>query len=170
MYHIKNDIRDNIFQNISRLSEDDIFKFKFTGPFNIGKSITLLEYSRTNRNAFYFNLKVWSNKDDRDRYIILQEEFSRVSKELFDDIQKEINSNNSDGKKPIDSLINIMKILSNSKNIHKFIFILDQYKYTTFPLGLARELDKLDNKKIKFVYCSSINNKKMKDECIIILQ
>ena len=166
MYHIKNDIRDNIFQNISRLSEDDIFKFKFTGPFNIGKSITLLEYSRTNRNAFYFNLKVWSNKDDRDRYIILQEEFSRVSKELFDDIQKEINSNYSDGKKPIDSLINIMKILSNSKNIHKFIFIFDQYKYTTFPLDLARELDKLDNKKIKFVYCSSINNKKMKDECI----
>ena len=155
--------RKIIFKNINSLFNDNRIKFKFTGPFNIGKSITLLQYSRLNDNVFYINLKVLSNKEERDCYMILLEEFSRA-KYFNDYIYKNIiEPSYEKGKNPIESLLEIMKYLSDKSCI--YIFIFDQYKTNSFTPA-QEDLIKSMNKNIKIVYCSSINNKNIKDECI----
>ena len=155
--------RKIIFKNINALDNCNCIKFKFTGPFNIGKSITLLQYSRLNDNVFYINLKVLSNKEERDCYMILLEEFSRA-KHFNDYIYKNIiEPSYEKGKNPIESLLEIMKYLSGKSYI--YIFIFDQYKTNSFTPS-QEDLIKSMNKNIKIVYCSSINNKNIKDECI----
>ena len=69
--------------NLAILHFHSLDCFKFTGPFNIGKSVTLLEYCRTSDSAFYINLKILTNKPIYDCYSILQEEFSRISLNLL---------------------------------------------------------------------------------------
>ena len=158
-----NDTREQIFKNINHLLSSDFKTFKFTGPFNIGKSITLLQYSRLNEDVFYINLKLLSTKQERDCYLLLQEEFSRINNSYFEMIQEKIISSYKIGKKPIDLILEIMQDLS--KLFLTFIFIFDQYKINSFTPGYRLKLEEL-NTNIKIVYCSSINNTNMKDECI----
>ena len=116
--------REIIFKNINSLVNSNCIKFKFTGPFNIGKSITLLQYSRLNDDVFYINLKVLSNKEERDCYMILLEEFSRA-RDFNDYIYKNIiEPSYEKGKNPIEALLEIMKYLSGK--IFKYIFIFDK--------------------------------------------
>ena len=161
--YLNNDIRKKIFDNLNILWNSNCKKFKFTGPFNIGKSLTLLQFSRVNEDVFYFNLKVLLNKQERDCYIILLEEFSRINEYYFNSIQNIIKSNYLKGTNPIDLLYQIMGYLSNSLAI--FIFIFDQYKDSSFSTELKENLNNLSNK-IKIVYCSSINNSNIQRECI----
>ena len=87
-----NEVREEIFNNIFLLQgSSELETFKFTGPFNIGKTITLLELCRTTHNAFYLNLKYLTINSFRDCYIMLQEEFSRIVPEIFAEIQEIIN-------------------------------------------------------------------------------
>ena len=73
-----NETRNDIMSKMLMLQNTSLNTFKFTGPFNIGKSITLLEYCRTCENAFYINLKLLSRKPLYDCYAILKEEFARI--------------------------------------------------------------------------------------------
>ena len=155
--------RKKIFKNINSLDNPNCIKFKFTGPFNIGKSITLLQYSRLNDDVFYINLKVLSNKEERDCYMILLEEFSRA-RDFNNYIYKNIiEPSYEKGKNPIEALLEIMKYLSGK--FFTYIFIFDQYKTNSFT-PLQEELIKKLEKNIKIVYCSSINNKNIRYECI----
>ena len=158
----KTETRKKIFMNLYKLSSSTLKKFKFTGPFNIGKSITLLQYSRLNENVFYINLKVLKvlyNESERDCYILLKEEFSRISKFVFDTIQETIDKNYKEGTDPIDLIFIIIDTLSKSSMI--FVFIFDQYKNNSFSPIHQQQLENLSNN-IKIVYCSSINNYNIK--------
>ena len=159
--HTKN--RQNILNNLKILFTSDCTKFKFTGPFNIGKSITLLHFSRLGRNIFYFNLKVLSNENLYDCYNIMIEEFSRIHKKYYDTIMNTIKLSYQKGETPIRCIYDIMSFLSGFNII--FIFIFDHYKSNSFDLSLLEKLDKME-KNIKIVYCSCINNKNIRDECL----
>jgi len=147
---IMNDTREQIFKNINHLLSSDFKTFKFTGPFNIGKSITLLQYSRMNEDVFYINLKFLSTKQERDCYLLLQEEFSRINNSYFEMIQEKIISSYKIGKKPIDLILEIMQDLS--KLFLTFIFIFDQYKINSFTPGYRLKLEEL-NTNIKIENC-----------------
>ena len=56
--YVENDIRKTIYNNLNIVHFEKVKTFKFTGPFSIGKSITLLQFCRTTENAFYLNLKI----------------------------------------------------------------------------------------------------------------
>ena len=160
-----NETRKEILGNMLNLQTSSLNTFKFTGPLNTGKSITLLEYSRTCENAFYINLKILKNKPIYDCYTILQEEFSRISEQLFEIIQNIIKSNYTLNTPPLNLIVIIMDILKNEKQYGQFLFALDQYKEDIFSLDLLTKLkEKRDN--IKIVYCSSINEKKIRFECL----
>ena len=159
----KTNTREIIFKNLDKLLDNKCNKFKFTGPFNIGKSLTLLQYSRINEDVFYFNLKVLSNKSEYDCYMILIEEFSRINPNFHDTIISKISSYYQQGKKPLNLLYDIMKDLSGYGFM--FIFIFDQFKSNSFTVDIREKFEKLNNN-IKIVYCSSINNKSIRDECL----
>ena len=108
-------------------ASSELETFKFTGPFNIGKTITLLELSRTTHNVFYLNLKYLTIKSFRDCYIMLQEEFSRMSPDIFAEIQEIINYRYSICTEPLDLIFIIMDVLFKNKK---------QYKYITFRLDI----------------------------------
>ena len=144
-------IRKIIFENLNNLFSSQCTKFKFTGPFNIGKSITLLQYSRLNEDVFYFNLKVLSNKSDYDCYMILIEEFSRIDGKFYKSVIDIIESNYNKGEKPLNVLFNIMIHLSGYNIV--FIFIFDQYKSNSFSIGLKEKLEKLSSIKFQYKNC-----------------
>ena len=157
--------RELIFQNLNILMDDsEIKNFKFTGPFSIGKSITLLRFSRMASNIIYINLKLFMTKNEWECFSALQEEFQRISPYLFDDVQKKIGEEYKKGEKPLNALYNIIKFIisENTKN-PIFVLILDQYK-ESFEINKIKALE--EEKNINIVYCSSINNKDMRDNCI----
>ena len=162
-----NDIRQEIFNNIISLqSSNDLQTFKFTGPFNIGKSITLLEYSRTTDNSFYINLKCLKNKSIKDSYLMLQEEFARISScDIFKEIQGIIKSNYYKYTEPIDLIIIIMKYLFEKRTNYNFLFIFDQFKEDYFSYNQKKYLEQ-EKFNLKLIYCSSINENKMRIECL----
>ena len=158
--------RNKIYKNLDKLSSTNCTKFKFTGPFNIGKSLTLLQYSRIYQDVFYINLKVLKLlfvESETDCYLLLKEEFSRINKTHFDAIQKLINEKYKEGTNPTDLIFKIIDTLSASSMT--FLFIFDQYKSNSFPIIYQEKLEKLNNN-IKIVYCSSINNYSIRKECI----
>ena len=57
-----------------------------------------------------------------------------------------------------------MEYLSKYENNY-FLFVLDQYKTKYFGLHLKLKLEGLPNN-IKIVYCSSINDNSMKEQCL----
>ena len=86
--YIYNDVRKTIFANLLTVHFNIKIKtYKFTGPFSIGKSITLLQYCRILENAFYLNIKVLKKVSEIESYSILREEFSKINKIYFKDIQ-----------------------------------------------------------------------------------
>ena len=160
-----NEVREEIFNNIFLLQgSSELETFKFTGPFNIGKTITLLELCRTTHNAFYLNLKYLTINSFRDCYIMLQEEFSRIVPEIFAEIQEIINYRYSIYTKPLDLIFIIMDVLFKEKKQYNFVFVFDQYKEDIFSYNK----DNLKKYKgnIKIVYCSSINDNKIRGECL----
>ena len=139
--------------------------FKFTGPFSIGKSITLIQYCRTFENAFYLNLKILKKKSEIQSYLMLKEEFCRASYEYFNEIQNLIEKYYYQSLEPIEAIANIMEYLSNKYNNNNFLFVLDQYKAKFLNRNIEIKISKL-NKNIKIIYCSSINDNIIRDECL----
>ena len=162
-----NDIRQEIFSNILSLHcSNELQTFKFTGPFNIGKSITLLEYCRTTHNSFYINLKYLLRKSIKDSYLMLQEEFARISSnDIFKEIQGIIKSNYSKSTEPLNLIIIIMKYLFEKRTNYNFTFIFDQFKEDYFSYNQKQYLAQ-EKYNLKTVYCSSINENKMRTECL----
>lgn len=162
-----NDVRKEIFNNIlSMHNSNKLHTFKFTGPFNIGKSITLLEYCRTTHDSFYLNLKCLINKSIKDSYLMIQEEFARISSnEIFKKIQDIIIFNYSKSTDPLNLIIIIMKSLFEEEKENNFSFIFDQFKEDFFSYNQKKYLEEVKSN-IKIVYCSSINENKIRIECL----
>ena len=160
----ENEIRSSIFNNLNLLHYGNLQTYKFTGPYSIGKSITLLRFCRLRDNAFYINLKLLNTKKGKEKYKILKEEFARISETFFNDIQALINNNYYKDVEAIETVIDIMEYLGKFKNFN-LLFALDQYKSKYFDLCLQLRLENLSNN-IKLVYCSSINDNTMKKECL----
>ena len=164
--YMTNDIRNEIFSNILSLQTSyELETFKFTGPFNIGKTITLLEYCRTTNNAFYLNLKYLTIKSLKDSYIMLREEFSRIAPDIFQEIQDIIKDHYSIFTPALDLIFIIMEVFFKQKKQYNFLFIFDQYKEDIFSNKIKEYLKKI-NDNIKIVYCSSINENKIRKECL----
>ena len=69
----KNKLRTEIFNNILLLRDiKTIKKYKITGPFATGKSMTLFFFSRFYKNVIYINLKVLkSNNNDSKKCLVI---------------------------------------------------------------------------------------------------
>lgn len=166
----QNDIRKTIYYNLVNLRTSNNLKtFKLTGPSSIGKSITLFKISHSCCNMAYINLKVMNKYKDNFNtlYRIILSELERfyISDYLneFNDLIKKNYENDSSYSK---LLVNIMKFLDSNikEEIRNFVFIFDKFKTKYIEDEFLEEIKKM--KKIKIVQCSSINDKKMREECI----
>ena len=155
-------IRQNIEGNLNNLLLDDINEFKFTGPCSIGKSITLLNFCRQMENAFYLNLKLINNKPRKESYMILKEEFSNVDNDLFPEIKDIIERDYYKDFLPFQTILKLIDFFIAKKIFAIFVFDQSKEKYNS---NLFYDKIIKSGSNIKVVLCSSINDKKMRDEC-----
>ena len=166
----KNILRKEIFRYILQLKNlNECQKYKITGPFSTGKSMTLFIFSRLYQNVIYINLKVLNkNKDDYKKCLrIIFSECSRVvlNKGIFEGkialLKVEDNV--------LKQLLYIIEIILESTKSN-LILILDQFKSENieYEPNFLKKLEELLQKKenFKIVFCSSINDKKVRDEVI----
>ena len=161
-----NEIRNQILVNMINMREDDKLNiFKFTGPSSIGKSFTLLRFSRVCFNMAYINLKVLQNlKND------LEESYKMIIHELerfqigtnLDNLNKIIKSSYENNNSYCELLLNIMEFLNEINLVS--IFIFDQFKDKYIEVGFIQKIKAFKN--INIVQCSSINDKNIRKECI----
>ena len=146
---------------------------KITGTTCIGKSTTLLKFSRNNMNILYFNLKYFREQEKKNNYVNIINTFIEECKRLYlkkDNLIEQLNYFfvNSLGNNYIKILIGFINIIKNDE----VIIILDQFKNKdeSYHLILC-ELEKIkrENLKTKFIICSSINEYEIKDEIIKVL-
>jgi hypothetical protein len=162
--YIESKTRTQIFNNLYRLFIPGIKKFQITGPYSNGKSITLLYFCRKNQYAFYLNLKIITKKPRKDAFSILMEEFSNVDKKIYPEIQKIINNNYYENLQPIETIVKIIEFFSLKKI--RVIFVFDQHKikyYSPYQYLYGLIINSSEN--IKLVFCSSINDHKIREEC-----
>ena len=124
--YIESKTRREIFANMLMLNSPGIKKFQITGPYSIGKSITLLYFCRMTSNSFYLNLKIISEKSRKESFSILMEEFSNVDKSLYPQIKEILNNNYFQDLTPIEAIVNIINFFS--LNNIRAIFVFDQHK------------------------------------------
>ena len=150
---------------------ETIKKYKITGPYACGKSMTIFRISRITSNIIYINLRTLKeNATNKDKCIkIILSECLRIDLNL-DDFKKKYEkvniSNNVFG-----FLIEILEIiLELSTEI--IILILDQYKsiYFSCEKGFMNKINNLMNKNLKLVICSSINDNEIRDAFLPTLQ
>jgi len=165
--------REQIFENVTILNNyKNIKKYKITGPFATGKSMTLFKISKSFFNIIYINLKMIKKYiDNYYKFLeILFEESSRVilsvekQKEFKDEIKK-INFTKSN----LYILIQVLKLFLKLNSGYNIILILDQFKKKNIDYDSAfgqqiKELNQEDN--LKIIYCSSINDNNMRDELL----
>ena len=166
----KNAIRDLIQENMINLREnEDLRKYKLTGPTSIGKSFTLFRISRVLYNFVYINLKVLNNlkKDIYLCYSIIISELERIGvvigKDSLNKLNKIIQDNYDKNIYYLDLLLKIMEFLNTIKYI-TFVFIFDQFKNKYIDDGFMEKIKGFEN--IKYVSCSSINDKNLREECL----
>ena len=165
-----NENRKKIEENLDTLKQTlELKQYKLTGPSSIGKSMSLIFYSRGNYNVIYINLKVLNkNKDDKEKCKkIITSELSRLrlTNNGFDDINNRI--------KLIDSRCNVLKLLLNIigtilENYKMTIMLIfDQYKEKNYDYynKFNDHINLLKKKynRLKLVYCSSINDNSIRD-------
>ena len=168
--YVKNEMREIIYTNLISLRDERNLKtYKFTGPASIGKSFTLFYCSHISFNMIYINLKTIENNinDLYKCYRIIISELERLDIENnLDELNEVIQECLDKLYSPLKLIIYIMNFLFNKyNNDSNFVFILDQYKKKYIPDGFEVNIDKCKN--IKFVFCCSINDKTMRDQCII---
>ena len=162
--YIEGDIRKIILDNLTKLLvNQDIKKYKFTGPYSIGKSITLLYFCRIAKNCFYINLKIINTKSRQEVFSILIEEFSNTNKELSEEIKVKLENKYYSDCSPMDAIIDLIKYFESIKILVMFVF--DQHKMEYYP-GLSYETIIKSEKNIKLVFCGSINDNNMREECV----
>ena len=166
----KSAIRDLIQKNIiSLMSKTNLKKYKLTGPTSIGKSFTLFRISRALFNCIYINLKVLNNyrEDTYLCYSIIISELERLNFIENDEYSSELITIITDNyEKDIFYLNLLLKIMEylNKLNDRTFIFIFDQFKKKYLINGFLEKIEEFEN--IKYVLCSSINDKDLREECL----
>jgi len=162
--YIESETRTQIFYNLYKLYSPGIKKYQITGPYSIGKSMTLLYFCRKKQYAFYLNLKIITKKPRKDAFSILMEEFSNVDKDIYSEIQKIINNNYYENLKPIETIVKIIEFFSLKKI--RAIFVFDQHKIKYYsPYQYLYSLIINSGENVKLVFCSSINDHKIREEC-----
>ena len=160
-------IRNNI---MSLNNSKTIKKYKITGPFSIGKSMTLFKISKSWFNIVYINLK--AIKEYRSNYYrfleILFEESSRVmlTETKREEFKKKIKLISLE-KGILDILIQVMKLFLEINGNKNITLILDQFKSSNidYDLSFKEKIEELNRQtNLKVVYCSSINDNETRDE------
>ena len=155
-------------------NKEEMRKYKMTGPTSNGKSFSLFCCSRITPKVVYINVKILKNKDKNTALKIIISEFSRLY--LKDDDIKIINKET----KKINLQNDIIKILLEliqiilKYNKLKLILIFDQYKkdnIQSYPY-FNKEIKLLieQNKKLKIVYCFTINDNEIRDDVLYSLE
>ena len=166
--YFNNDKRNIIFNNIKILKSynNNLKTYKITGPSSIGKSLTLFYISRILYNVIYINLKTLNNykKNLYKCYHIIITELERlVCQQNINELEKVIKNCFEKQLSPLELILSVMKFLSNIIGLN-FVFIFDQYKKKYIIEGFYNEI--MNYKNIKIIFCSSINDKEIRDECI----
>jgi len=166
--YINNEIRNRIKLNIYNLILiNNIKTYKFTGPALIGKSFTLFYLSRILYDIIYINLKIlYKNKKNLYKcYHIIINELERIRIEnKVDDLNTLIANCYEEQLPSLKLILTIMKFLFINFKERNFVFILDQYKDKYLIDEFNYKIKAYTN--IKLVFCSSINDKKIRIECI----
>ena len=163
--------RVNIVINFFKLmNEQNIKKYKITGPLSSGKSMTLFKISLAYKNIIYINIKTLkNNKSNLNK--CLEIIFSACSRVYFKESEQEKFKQELE---KIDLTQNIFRILLEILNlimltINDYIYlILDQLKtnniinYNEFN----NSIEEMMKKKLKVIYCSSVNDIEMREKLI----
>ena len=167
---INSEERDNIRKNVLKLADSQFLKkYKISGPFSTGKSMTLFKISKSAPNIIYINLKIVKNQNNYNEFLKLL--FSECSRIWFDNdncietFNKKIKLINLK-KNNLQILIEVIEILLDLVNYTNIVLILDQYKksnieYESFFNENIENLNKTKN--LRIVYCSSINDNEIRD-------
>ena len=170
------DNRQIILNNIIRLFVGEVQHYKITGPTSNGKSTTLFIICCTLKNMIYINLKALKKCLDEKNNLkfidMIVTECCRLNlkQEDIDELNKFIQENNL--LEYFDFLYNFLKKLSeiSLKRKKKIILVFDQFKtknYESFPeFESMIERILFVNENMKVVYCSSINNDKIREEIL----
>ena len=158
--------RNIIFLNNSKT----VKKYKLTGPFSTGKSMTLFKISKSCINVIYINLKIMK-KYTTNYYGFLEilfEESSRVylSNEKQAEFKKKIKLIFLE-KGIYNILIQVLELFLELNNNQSITLILDQFKSSNIndDLSFKENIEKLNKEKnLKIVYCSSINDNEARDD------
>ena len=154
---------NNIFVQLFR--DKNVKKYLITGPFSCGKSMTLFILSRILNNIIYINLKTLKvNKKDKEKCLkIILSEFWRLNLDENEFNKKFENFNfNQD---VLGQLLDAIDIVLNISQM-TIILILDQYKSSNINSykGFSNRIDYfINNKNLKLVQCSSINDNEIRD-------
>ena len=157
--------RKQIRNNIMYLDNSKaVKKYKITGPFSTGKSMTLFKISKSLFNVIYINLKI-IKKYIKDYYIFLEilfDESSRIKlrNEKQVEFKKKIKLICLE-KGNLDILIQVLKLFLELNDNKSITIILDQFKSSNidYDLTFKEKIEKLnDEQNLKIVYCSSIND------------
>ena len=162
--------RSLLLTNLNKLHSNlNLHLFKFTGPSSIGKSTSLLYFSRISINIFYFNLSYLSKKEKEKDYVscynTLLEEFNRIYLPNGELTKYANLLKSQEGNKPWNIILNIFKFLFKIGYI--YIFIFDQFKKDNIDEEIFNKLlseIKKEKSQIKFIICSSINDNDIKGE------
>ena len=166
LIYYKSDEREEIHNNVDKLYDTpNIKKYLITGPYSCGKSMTLFRLSRINRNIIYINLKILKkNENDKEKCIkIIFSEFHRLNIDIneFNNKFEHFNFN----KNILAQLLDILEIILDLSN-DTIILILDQYKSSNVESCrgfMAKIEDFINNKYLKLIQCSSINDNEIRD-------
>ena len=160
-------IRDNI---MSLNNSKTLKKYKLTGPFSTGKSMTLFKISKSWFNIIYINLKA-IKEYRKDYYKFLEILFAESSRVKLTSVKRE------EFKKKVklislefsilDILIQVIKLFLELNGNENITLILDQFKSSNIEYDISfkeriKELNEQTN--LKIVYCSSINDNETRDE------
>ena len=145
------------------IDNDDLNKFKITGPSNDGKSTTLLYLSRLYLNIIYLNLKVLDNlyidNDINTILAILTYEFGRLhfrdeeTKNCFEQIFFDYID-----ESPWMIIIKLIDYIIDIKM--KVVIILDQFKSSSSFSIIYEKIESKLNKLLKVVVSFSISDNK----------
>ena len=158
-----NETRNIITLNLKHLQTNKELKtFKFTGPTSIGKSFTLLRVCHVFYNFVYVNLKALKDENLYISYCMIISELERMDNVEEKELNELIIKNYRNNCSFLDLLLNIMDYLQNEDI--KVVFVFDQFKYKYIKDGFLEKIDTFKN--IKYVLCSSINDKDIRNFCL----
>lgn len=167
-YYKSRNRRDLNFQlNVFHFNQD-LSKFKITGPSNEGKSTTLLYFSLTSYNIVYLNLKylkiLYENKDYGKFLNILIYEFGRIK---FTEEQKTLFEKTFDDnkKKSYVELIEKLCLFLKKESIQATL-IFDQFKAKNMHFSGYSDITSFFDPKLKIIISSATNDKDIGNEVI----